>query len=79
MVFADLKVGDHFVWPIPMDQSPPDSLNVNIKIAGSEDGGGFAIDMATRKDCINPAGSAPNEPVGWISGNVLVIRLNGVL
>jgi hypothetical protein len=79
MVFADLKVGDHFVWPIPMDLHPPDSLNVNIKIAWAEDGGGFAIDMATRKDCVNPTGSGPNEPISWIPGNALVIKLNGVL
>jgi hypothetical protein len=78
MVFADLKVGDHFVWPIPVDH-PSDSLNVNIKIAWTEDGGGFAIDMATRKDCVNSTGSAPDEPIGWISGNALVIKLNGVL
>ncbi len=79
MVFADLKVGDHFVWPVPMNLYPPDSLNVNIKIAWAEDGGGFAIDMATREDSINPAGSTPGEPIGWISGNAQVIRLNGVL
>jgi hypothetical protein len=52
---------------------------VNIKIAWTEDGGGFAIDMATRKDCVNPTGSTPDEPIGWISGNALVMKLNGVL
>jgi hypothetical protein len=79
MVFADLKVGDHFIWLIPMELHSPDSLSVNIKIASSEDGGGFAIDMATRKDCIDPNGSAPGEPPGWISDNAPIIKLNGVL
>jgi hypothetical protein len=79
MTFADLKVGDHFIWPIPVGVHSLDCVNVNVKIACSEDGGGFAIDMATREDCTDPAGTAPGEPVGWISGDTLVIRLKGVL
>jgi hypothetical protein len=79
MSFGDLVVGDHFIWP-PESGSPAwETVNVNIKIASSEDGGGFAIDLATRCDCLNPAGQISGEPPGWIPATARVIKLNGRL
>ena len=79
MTFADLKVGDHFIWPIAAD-GPPDAMNINVKIAQTEDGGGFAIDLATRQDCLSPSGQTPgNELREYIAANEPVIKLNGTL
>ena len=79
MTFADLIVGDHFIWP-PASGSPfPDAVNVNIKIASGEDGGGFATDLATRTDCVSPIGRSPGKPAEWIPGVAPVIKLNGRL
>ena len=77
MTFADLMVGDHYIWPLQRGSLCPDSLNVNIKIASSDNGGGFAIDLATRQDCIDPAGSVAGELGEWIRGEAQVIKLNG--
>ena len=56
MTFAELIVGDHFgSWVVRLNPPFPNAINVNIKIACGEDGGGFATDLATRKDCIDPA------------------------
>jgi hypothetical protein len=75
MIFAELKVGDHFIWPFASGQ--PDSVNINIKIAWTEDGGGFAIDLATRHDCV---GAIPDkETREYIAGNAPVIKLNGTI
>jgi hypothetical protein len=79
MVFGDLRVGDHFVWAFPGQQPIPDSINVNVKIAWSEDGGGFAIDLYTRQDTLEQAGSGANDPKEWISKDARVIKLNGTL
>jgi hypothetical protein len=76
MRFSDLKVGDHFIWPIAGDT--PDSLNINVKIAWSDDGDGFAIDLATRQDVTEP-GQPPTQPTGCIRGSAIVIKLNGIL
>jgi hypothetical protein len=77
MTFSDLQVGDFFLWP-SADLPGRDSVNVNVKIARSEDGGGFAIDLATREDV-----APPEVPVGevpfWIPGSTRVLKLNGVL
>ena len=80
MVFSELEVGDHFLWPIP-GLLNTDSVNVNIKIARSEDGGGFATDLATRADCKNPfAGPSTTDPCEfWIPADTPVIKLNGRL
>jgi hypothetical protein len=79
MTFAGLDVGDHFLWPLD-DKTPlPDSLNVNIKIARSDDGGGFAIDLATREDCCIPGVVGPGGLQCWIPGSAPVIKLNGRL
>jgi hypothetical protein len=77
MTFADLIVGDHFIWPQATGQPHPESININIKIAWSEDGGGFATDLATRLDCVPPGGPVPDEPPQWIPGPTPVIKLNG--
>ncbi len=77
MTFADLIVGDHFIWPLTAESPLPDSININIKIAWGEDGGGFATDLATRADCVCPAGPPPGELALWIPGITLVIKLNG--
>jgi hypothetical protein len=79
MTFAELLVGDHFLWPIDGNAPLPDSLNVNIKIAWSDDGGGFAIDLATREDCAIPSVSGPGGVPHWIPGDTRVIKLNGRL
>jgi hypothetical protein len=79
MTFADLMVGDHFIWPLRQHDPSPDSVNVNLKIARSEDGGGFAIDLETRADCVDPTGEIPDEPKSWILGTTPVIKLNGRL
>jgi hypothetical protein len=79
MTFADLIVGDHFIWPLTGGAPLPESINVNIKIACGEDGGGFATDLATRVDCVCPAGLPPGELVEWIPGTTPVIKLNGRL
>ncbi len=79
MTFADLDVGDHFIWP-PDPRSPlPEGVNVNIKIAAGEQDGGFALDLATRADCVNPEGQVSGDPPGWIPGTAGVIKLNGRL
>jgi hypothetical protein len=79
MTFADLRPGDHFIWP-PSDGTRPDSVNVNIKTAAGEDGGGFAIDLATRQDSVSPSVPPDSEdPPCWIPGNAPVIKLNGTL
>ena len=75
MTFADLKVGDHFIWPLV----PGDSVNVNVKIASGEDGGGFAVDLATRQDCVHPGRSKSDPLTQWIPGDAPVIKLNGHL
>jgi hypothetical protein len=79
MTFADLRIGDHFIWP-PDRNNFPESVNINIKIAWSDDGGGFAIDLATRKDCVPPATPPkPEDSPGWIPGMTSVIKLNGAV
>jgi hypothetical protein len=79
MTFADLSVGDHFIWPLDPASPSIDTVNVNIKIAAGDDGGGFAIDLATRTDCVSPAGQIAGEPHGWIPGSATVVKLNGRL
>jgi hypothetical protein len=79
MTFADLNVGDHFIWPLDQAASLPHSVNVNIKIAGGNDGGGFAVDMATREDCIYQDRSKLGPLEQWIPGDAPVIKLNGTL
>jgi hypothetical protein len=78
MKFSELEVGDHFLWPVD-GLAGQDSVNVIIKIARSDDGGGFATDLSTRKDCKNPfAAPSPSDPCEfWIPGNTPVIKLNG--
>ena len=44
----------------------------------SEDGGGFAIDLAMREDIAPPASSETEAPF-WISGDTRVLKLNGAL
>jgi hypothetical protein len=77
VTFADLKVGDHFIWPPAVVSVIPDSINVNIKIAWGDDGGGFATDLATRLDCVCPLGQTPGELAEWIPGATPVIKLSG--
>jgi hypothetical protein len=77
MTFAELIVGDHFIWPSSPGLPFPDSINVIIKIASGEDGGGFAIDLVTRLDWDCPTGHPPGEPAHWILGATPVIKLNG--
>jgi hypothetical protein len=77
MTFADLQVGDFFLWS-SADLLGRDSVNVNVKIARSEDGGGFAIDLATREDGAPPRASAGEVP-SWIPGGTRVLKLNGTL
>jgi hypothetical protein len=79
MIFADLKVGDHFIWSLDPAASMPDSANVNIKIASGEDGGGFAVDLATRQDCIYQDQSKSGPLEQWIPADAPVIKLNGNL
>ena len=79
MTFGDLKVGDHFIWPLDRAPSMSDSVNVNVKIAAGEDGGGFAVDLATREDCIYQNRSKSGPPEQWIPGDAQVIKLNGRL
>src|SRR4051812_33822030 len=76
--FSELKVGDHFLWPVD-GLASQDSVNVNIKIAWSEDGGGFATDLLTRKDCESPFGTPlSSDPCQyWIHGDTSVLKLNG--
>jgi len=83
MRFADLKLGDHFIWAkenLPSE----DSVTVYVKSAWSEEGGGFAIDLFTHTDCMSPfphppyrAGSDREELKEWIPGDTPVIKLNG--
>jgi hypothetical protein len=79
MTFANLIVGDHFIWPLDRVVSVPDSVNVNIKIASGEGGGGFAVDLATREDCIYQDRSKPGPLEQWIPGDAPVIKLNGAM
>jgi hypothetical protein len=79
MTFAELRVGDHFIWPMAQREASPNSVNVQVKIARSEDGGGFAIDLTTRLDSVDPATPGQNELPNWILGSALVIKLNGTL
>jgi hypothetical protein len=76
MTFSELRIGDHFIWPIAGEV--PDTLNINVKIAWSHGGGGFAIDLATRHDITEP-GKEPAETPGWIDRNARVVKLNGIL
>jgi hypothetical protein len=72
VTFADLKVGDFFLWhdSALLDR---DTVNINIKIAWSHDGSGFAYDLFTRQD-------AGDKQEGFnIPGDTRVIKLNGVL
>ena len=77
MTFADLRLGDHFIWPLDLQGGTPENVNVNIKIAWAEDGGGFAVDMATRKDCVYQKASRTGVHKQWIPGDAQVIKLNG--
>jgi len=77
MTFASLKVGDFFLWPTD-DLLSRDSVNVNIKIAQSDDGGGFAIDLATREDVVLADVTDSAIPC-WIPGGVRVLKINGTL
>ena len=79
MTFSELKVGDHFIWPVGGENQRPNSVNVNIKIATADDGCGFAVDLATRQDCVSPSGPVPCELPQLIAGNEPVIKLNGTL
>jgi hypothetical protein len=79
MTFSELRVGDHFIWPMAQGEVSPDSVNVQVKIAWSEEGGGFAIVLATRLDSVDPATLGEAEMPSWILGSALVIKLNGTL
>jgi hypothetical protein len=79
MTFAELSVGDHFLWLFEVEPPLPESLNVKLKIAWSEDGGGFAIDLETREDCSLPGVSGPGGAQCWIPGSTPVIKLDGRL
>jgi hypothetical protein len=85
MRFADLKLGDHFIWA-KENLSNEDSVTVCVKTAWSEEGGGFAVDLVTHIDCVSPfphspyrAGSDPEELKEWIPGDTPVIKLNANL
>ncbi len=80
MKFADLRVGDHFIWHADLTSGGPDSINVNLKIAWAEDGSGFAVDLLTREDCISPYGTSEVAQLKeCIPGDAPVIKLNGGL
>ena len=85
MRFADLKVGDHFIWARENLLSE-DCVTVNVKIAMSDEGGGFAVDLSTHSECVSPFphppyrfGSDPEELQEWIPADAPVIKLNANL
>jgi hypothetical protein len=79
MTFAELEVGDHFIWPWDQKVPLPASADVHIKIARGDDGGGFAVNLATRQDSTSPLLPEPGDPSCWIQGTVHVLKLNGRL
>lgn len=85
MRFADLELGDHFIWATP-DLLRVDTVTVNVKIAWSEDSGGCAVELATHQECVSPfprpayrPGPDPQELKEWIPADTPVIKLIATL